>query len=105
MNAGHCGASAAPYTTCKTKREDNSDEALSNKTGHAALSACVGDLTFSCKDAASPSTQLCDRGVLKRNKGIKSLIWNTGLHRMERDEASVLYTSKPQPEYGNLYLG
>ena len=41
----------------QTKCEEGSDKKQSNKTGHAALSACVGDLTFSCKDVASPSTQ------------------------------------------------
>ena len=59
-------------------REDGSDEVQSNNTGHAALSACVGELTFSCKDAASPSTQSFDRGVLKRSEGVKSF-WNSGL--------------------------
>ena len=66
MNARHRGASAARYATCKMKREDGSDERLSNKTGHAALSVCVGE--FSCKYAASPSTPSCDRGVLKRSR-------------------------------------
>ena len=41
----------------QTKCEDGSDVAQSNKTGHAALSACMGALTFSCKDVASPSKQ------------------------------------------------
>ena len=40
----------------QTKCEDGSDVAQSNKTGHAALSACVGALTFSCKDVASPNS-------------------------------------------------
>ena len=62
--------SAAQFA--KMKHEDGCDEGLSNKTGHAALSVCVGDLSFSCKGAALPSTLSCDRGVLKRS-GIISL--------------------------------
>ena len=36
---------------------DCTDEGLSNKTSHEALPLYVGALTFSCKDAESPSTQ------------------------------------------------
>ena len=99
VNTRHCGrgASAARYAR-PARREDG---AQSNKSGHAALSAYVGDLTFSCTDAASPSTQSFDRGVLKRSEGVKSF-WNSGLQRVELgDEASGLYVSKPQPEYSN----
>ena len=54
---GNVGRAQRDTRDLQTKR---SDEAQSNKTGHAALSACVGDLTFSCKDAASPNTQSFD---------------------------------------------
>ena len=96
------GERSAKRATCKTKRARTlATKAQSNKTGHAALSACVGDVTFSCKDAASPSTQSFDRGVLKRSEGVKSF-WNSGLHRVERgDDTSGLYASKPQHEYSN----
>ena len=52
-----CIVGRAQCNTRDLQDEDGSDQAQSNKTGHAALSACVGDLTFSCKDAASPSRQ------------------------------------------------
>ena len=59
VNARHCGASTARYRTCNVKTY-GSDEELSNETGRAAPSLCVGDLTFSCKDAAhNLATEAC----------------------------------------------
>ena len=63
----------------------------------------MGGLTFSCTDAASPSTQSCDRGVLKRNEGVGRyqivlLEFRPALSAVgSGDKAFGLYASKPQP--------
>ena len=85
---GIVGRAQLDMRLAKIKSEDCSDEGLSDKGGQGALLVCVRDLTFSCKDATLPSTLSCDRGVL-RSSGVKSFLWNSGLH--SGDEASGLY--------------
>ena len=64
---------------------------------HAALSVSMRELTFSCRDAASPSTQSCNRGVLK--------ITNSGLHRAWSVVTRPLAYTLPSPSLSRATEG
>ena len=50
----------------KRRKEECSDEGLSNITGHAALAVCVA---VSYKDAALSRILSCNKGMLNRREG------------------------------------